>query len=75
MGKIYVTFCAEFINKVSGIKKYKYAIKCKDLDEAKELFVELYYGTGFKNIRINKCGRVNKTFSIINYEDFCRMCL
>ena len=65
---VFVTFSVPHLFQ----KDEKFAVKCEDMDEAREVAQDAYSLDGIKNIRLRKCGkpRDRECMSYDNYWEY-----
>ena len=65
MKKIYVTFAVPHLFQ----QDEKFAVKCDDMEQAREVGQDAYSLVGIKNVRIRKCGKpLNRV--IMSYDNY-----
>lgn len=64
---VYVTYQFEYVN---PCEVEKFAVKCNDMETAREVASERYSLEGIKYLRINKCGKLPKGTKIIDYQTY-----
>ena len=65
MKKIYVTFAVPHLFQ----QDEKFAVKCDDMEQAREVGQDAYSLVGIKNVRIRKCGKPRNR-EIMSYDNY-----
>ena len=65
MKTIYVTFAVPHLFQ----EDEKFAVKCKDMDDAREVAQDAFSLHGIKNVRIRKCGKPRNR-EIMSYDNY-----
>lgn len=65
MKKIYVTFAVPHLLQ----EDEKFAVRCDDMKQAREVGLCAYSLDGIKNVRIRKCGKPRNRM-IMSYDDY-----
>jgi hypothetical protein len=67
-GNVYVTFSVPHLFQ----NDEKFAVKCEDMDKAREVAQDAYSLDGIKNVRFRKCGkpRDRECMSYDNYWEY-----
>ena len=65
MNTIYVTFAVPHLFQ----QDEKFAVKCDDMEQAREVGQDAYSLDGIKNVRIRKCGKPRNR-EIMSYDNY-----
>ena len=65
MKKVYVTFAVPHLFQSDE----KFAVKCENMDDAREVAQDAYSLDGIKNVRIRKCGKPRNRL-IMSYDNY-----
>ena len=65
MKEIYVTFAVPHLFQSDE----KFAVKCENMDDAREVARDAYSLDGIKNVRIRKCGKPRNRL-IMSYDNY-----
>lgn len=65
MKKVYVTFAVPHLFQSDE----KFAVKCENMDDAREVAQDAYSLDGIKNVRIRKCGKPCNRL-IMSYDNY-----
>ena len=65
MKTIYVTFAVPYLFQYDE----KFAVKCENMDDAREVAQDAYSLHGIKNVRIRKCGKPRNR-EIMSYDNY-----